>query len=89
MVEVELKRFYLFFISQKSRKTGFTKKAKRTLVTSASKDNINLIVVTLNCGGDFKTHQDIYESYFNTHKSIKILNKGENSFNNVNLLHLN
>lgn len=64
-------------------KTGFTKKAKRTLVTSASKDNINLIVVTLNCGSDFKTHQDIYESYFNTHKSIKILNKGENSFNNV------
>ena len=64
-------------------KTGFTKKAKRTLVTSASKDNINLIVVTLNCGSDFKSHQDIYESYFNTHKSIKILNKGENSFNNV------
>lgn len=64
-------------------KTGYTKKAKRTLVTSASKDDMNLIVVTLNCGGDFKSHQDIYEHYFNNYTSIKILNKGENSFDNI------
>lgn len=64
-------------------KTGFTKKAKRTLVTSASKDDINLIVVTLNCGNDFSLHKDLYESYFSKYKSIKVINKGENSFNNV------
>lgn len=64
-------------------KTGFTKKAKRTLVSSASKDNINLIAVTLNCGNDFQVHKDLYESYFNNYTSIKVLNKGENSFNNV------
>ena len=46
-------------------KTGFTKKAKRTLISSASKDDINLIVVTLNCGNDFQSHKDIYEHYFN------------------------
>lgn len=64
-------------------KTGFTKKAKRTLISSASKDDINLIVVTLNCGNDFQSHKDIYEHYFNNYKAIKVLNKGENSFNNV------
>ena len=64
-------------------KTGFTKKAKRTLISSASKDDINLIVVTLNCGNDFQSHKDIYEHYFNNYKAIRVLNKGENSFNNV------
>lgn len=64
-------------------KTGFTKKAKRTLISSASKDDINLIIVTLNCGNDFQTHKDIYDHYFNNYKAIKVLNKGENSFNNV------
>ena len=64
-------------------KTGFTKIAKRTLITSASKDDINLIIVTLNCGNDFNTHKEIYEHYFQNYNSIKILNKGENSFNNI------
>ena len=66
-------------------KTGYTKKAKRTLITSASKDNINLIVVTLNCGNDFQTHQNIYEYYFNNYQSIKVLNKGINIFDNNEL----
>lgn len=66
-------------------KTGYTKKAKRTLITSASKDNINLIVVTLNCGNDFQTHQNIYEHYFNNYQSIKVLNKGINIFDNNEL----
>lgn len=61
-------------------KTGFTNKAKRTLVSSASKDDINLIIVTLNCGNDFETHKNLYEYYFNNYQSIKILNKGENIF---------
>lgn len=52
-------------------KTGFTDKAKRTLVTSASKDGINLIIVTLNCGNDFETHKNLYEYYFNNYQSIK------------------
>lgn len=67
-------------------KTGFTNIAKRTLVTSASKDNINLIVVTLNCGNDFLTHQNLYEAYFNNYHSIKVLNKGYNSFDNQNFI---
>lgn len=63
-------------------KTGFTKKAKRTLITSASKNDINLIIVTLNCGNDFNEHKNKYEYYFNNYEAIKILNKGNNYFDN-------
>ena len=38
-------------------KTGFTKKARRTLVTASTKDNKTIIVVTLNDPNDFKNHQ--------------------------------
>lgn len=57
-------------------KTGFTKKAKRTLVTTASKDNLNLVVVTLNDGNDWQDHQNLYEEAFQTYKSYQILKKG-------------
>lgn len=56
-------------------KTGFTEKAKRTLVTSASKDGKNLIAVTLNDGNDFKDHQDLYETYFEKYELLEVLNK--------------
>ena len=42
-------------------KTGFTEIARRTLVTSASKNNINLVAVTLNDGNDFYDHINMYE----------------------------
>lgn len=61
-------------------KTGFTKKAKRTLITSGFKDNMNIIIVTLNCANDFEVHKNIYEYYFNNYQAIKVLNKGENIF---------
>lgn len=54
-------------------KTGFTKKARRTLVTSASKNNKKLIAVTLNDPNDFKNHQDLYETYFKKYKLVKIV----------------
>ena len=56
-------------------KTGFTEIARRTLVTTATKDNLNLVIVTLNDGNDFKNHLDLYESTFKKYKSYKILKK--------------
>ena len=56
-------------------KTGFTEIARRTLVTTASKDNLNLVVVTLNDGNDFQDHQNLYEEAFNTYKKYQILKK--------------
>lgn len=56
-------------------KTGYTERAKRTLVSTASKDNMNLVVVTINDSDDWNTHKSLYESAFNTYKNLKVLNK--------------
>ena len=56
-------------------KTGYTEKAHRTLVTSASKDGLNLIVVTLNDGNDFKNHEELYEYGFNNYSMEKVFDK--------------
>ena len=60
-----------------SGKTGYTKKAKRTLVTAATKDNEFLIIVTLNQPNDFEIHQNLYEEYFNKYKKYKIIDKNK------------
>lgn len=57
-------------------KTGFTDIAKRTLVTTASKDNINLVVVTLNDGNDFVDHINLFEEAFANYSNYNILKKG-------------
>lgn len=56
-------------------KTGFTEKARRTLVTSATKEDMNLIVVTLDDPNDFTTHEQLYEYGFNNYKKYLILSK--------------
>ncbi len=57
-------------------KTGFTKKARRTLVTSASNNDLNLTVVTIQDGSDFSDHQKLYEEAFAHYQNYTILNKG-------------
>ena len=57
-------------------KTGFTKKAKRTLVTRAIKDNMSLVIVTLNCGNDFEFHEKMYEECFEKYENLLVLPKG-------------
>jgi len=58
-------------------KTGYTKKAKRTLVTSASKDNLNLVVVTINDGDDFLDHVSLFDEAFNNFHNYILLKKGK------------
>jgi len=65
-------------------KTGFTEKARRTLVTTATKDNMNLVVVTLNDPNDFSDHQELYEKYFKMYKSYKVIDKDNEDFDNNN-----
>ena len=57
-------------------KTGFTEIARRTLVSTASKNNTNLVVVTLNDGNDFSDHKDLFEYGFENYISYNILKKG-------------
>ena len=56
-------------------KTGFTKKARRTLVTTASSNNIDLVVVTLNDPNDFEDHLTLYTEIFKKYEAIKVLDK--------------
>lgn len=56
-------------------KTGFTEKARRTLVTTGSKDNMNLVVVTLNDPNDWNDHKTLYQSVFNSYKSYELIDK--------------
>ncbi len=59
-------------------KTGYTRKAKRTLVTTAQKDDQRLIVVTFDCGSDFSFHRSLYEKIFNNYIYLIYLNIGKN-----------
>ncbi len=56
-------------------KTGYTERAKRTLVSTATKDNMNLVVVTIKDSDDWNTHKSLYEYAFNNYKNLKVLNK--------------
>ena len=65
-------------------KTGYTKKAKRTLVTASSKDGKELIVVTLRENNDFNTHKNLYETNFKKYKLVTILNKNLFNLDDIN-----
>lgn len=56
-------------------KTGFTEAARRTLVSTASQNNINVTIVTLNDGNDFANHLTMYEYVFNNYSNYKLLDK--------------
>ena len=56
-------------------KTGFTEKARRTLVTTGARNNINVVVVTLNDGNDFSDHRNMYEEIFRNYEAIKVLDR--------------
>ncbi len=56
-------------------KTGFTDIARRTLVSTASKNNLNLVVVTLNDGNDFNDHMSLYDNAYKEFNNYKILDK--------------
>lgn len=65
-------------------KTGFTEKARRTLVTTGSKNNINLVIVTLNDPNDWQDHKELYDNIFSNYKSIKIIDKTNFKIKNEN-----
>lgn len=67
-------------------KTGYTKKANRTLVTTASKDGMNLVVVTFQDGNDFLDHKALYEKYFSNYHSYLAISKDEDYGENVRVI---
>ena len=56
-------------------KTGFTETARRTLVSTATYDGMNFIVVTLRDSDDWNTHLNLYESAFKNYNNYMVLSK--------------
>lgn len=58
-------------------KTGYTTESGRTLVTTATIDNMNLIAVTIRDSDDWNTHIDLYNYAKDNYISYKVLNKNK------------
>ena len=58
-------------------KNGYTPKAGKTLVSTASQDNLNLTIVTLNDPDIYETHESLYNYYFSKYKNYTILDKND------------
>ena len=56
-------------------KNGYTPKSGRTLITTASKNNLNLTVVTLDDNDEYNTHEYLYETTFFKYKKYKIVDR--------------
>lgn len=57
-------------------KTGFTKKAGRTLISAAKHENVESVVVTLCMGDDFAFHEQQHKKIFADVEVLTILPKG-------------
>ena len=58
-------------------KNGYTPKAGKTLVTTASNNNLNLTIVSLDDNNSYKNHKELYEYIFNNYKNYKIIDKNK------------
>lgn len=65
-------------------KTGFTPRAGKTLVSTASKNNLNLVAVTLNDPNHYDTQIELYENVYSKYHSEKIIDKKTFFVNNSN-----
>ena len=54
-------------------KNGYTPSAGKTLVSTASKGNLNLTIVSLNDGNSYINHQNLYENMFSKYHRYKIV----------------
>ncbi len=67
-------------------KTGYTEKAKRTLVTFASNSGMDLVCVTFQSSNDWNEHKRLFEYGFNTYKNEIVIDKGYISYQNSTLI---
>lgn len=58
-------------------KTGFTKKTGRCLVSSATRDNWQLVAVTLKAPNDWEDHKKLLDYGFHHYKRKEIIREGE------------
>jgi len=57
-------------------KTGFTKKCGRCLVSSATRDGVTLICVTLNAPNDWQDHKNLLDYGFSKYEAVTLASPG-------------
>lgn len=63
-------------------KTGYTPKAGKTLVSTASQNNLNLVAVTINDTNHYETQKELFNNIFSKYHSEKIIDKNNITFDN-------
>lgn len=58
-------------------KTGYTKKTGRCLVSSAFRDGVSLIAVTLNAPSDWHDHAELFDYGFSLYESVSLADIGD------------
>ena len=58
-------------------KTGYTKKTGRCLVSSALRDGVSLIAVTLNAPNDWQDHRALFDYGFSLYESVSLADIGD------------
>ncbi len=58
-------------------KTGYTKKCGRCLVSSAVRDGVMMVCVTLNAPNDWNDHQKLLDYGFSQYVNLNLANEGE------------
>lgn len=61
-------------------KTGFTTTAGRTLVSTASKNHLDLITVTLNAPEDWQDHINLFDYGFSAYELVRLAKHGDRTF---------
>ena len=69
-------------------KIGYTKRAKHTFVSSATKNGKNLIAASFVDSDQFATHKSLYEKYFSLYEKYKIIDKNHLNIDYTNELNL-
>lgn len=57
-------------------KTGYTKRAKRTLVSTAMKNDMELVCVTLNAPSDWHDHMNLFNWAYETYQMERLIKEG-------------
>lgn len=81
-------RFLKLYKNATGGKTGYTKKAKRTLVTTSKQKDMEIVVVTLRASDDFNLHKDLHEEAYLKFTQKKIIKKGNYKYKDK-IIHIN
>lgn len=70
-------KFINMYDKQTGCKTGYTPDAGRLVVSSASNNDLNVVIASVNNKYDYDTHISLYDEIFNNYKNVKLIDKDD------------